>query len=528
MLHFGMNMPFILMMLYGSLMILIVLFFRVLLKKRLPKFVFPILWCVILVRLLVPFSLSSPLSIKSYEDSFLFTVSDTIVTFADDIADAAETNAILGVMEDIPRQTASATSRVEDFVYSSPSTADIQEDLSHAISFGTYDLAEDYSEMPRLLTVFENIPVRTVYLIGLLLTLGVLLFQKYHYSARLRNSLLIEHNETINTLLREMEMGHILVFTNDEIASPLTCGLRAPRIYLPTRMDFGNSELLRHILMHETMHIRRKDNWVKTFMLAALILNWFNPLVWIMAKCLASDLEAACDEAVLKHYHDEDERKNYAFSLLAMAITGSRTTLLYSAFSKTEVEKRIQNILHYKKSSALLLTATILFMTCSTVAFATGAQAPFSPYFTSSCASDGSRWGVKVYTTRDLTLGKDAQNRAEKIIFDVLGADIDSDPIRMDKEIRTALSNEFHVEKSAFRADFFLCLSNEELDMEYAPWGLVRDESGFLRYNGEPVRIFLDEMLHSSMGNSAGVIDVTVERDSFGHITDVKVEQTTG
>lgn len=140
---------------------------------------------------------------------------------------------------------------------------------------------------------------------------------------RLKNRLLIEHNETINTLLRDMDMGHILVFSNDEIASPLTCGLLRPRIYLPTRMDFGNRELLRHILMHETMHIKHRDNWIKTFMLAALCLNWFNPLVWFMAKCLVSDLETACDEAVLKHCPDEDERKDYAFSLLAMAVTGT-------------------------------------------------------------------------------------------------------------------------------------------------------------------------------------------------------------
>ena len=68
MLHFRMNMPFALMALYGSLMIVIVLLFRALLRDKLPKFVFPILWCVILVRLLVPFSLSSPLSLKVPEE----------------------------------------------------------------------------------------------------------------------------------------------------------------------------------------------------------------------------------------------------------------------------------------------------------------------------------------------------------------------------------------------------------------------------------------------------------------------------
>ncbi|MCM1124484.1 MAG: hypothetical protein NC416_18060 [Eubacterium sp.] len=530
MLHFGMDMPFILMMLYGSLMILIVLFFRILLKKKLPKFVFPILWCVVIARLLIPFSLSSPLSVKASEDSFLLTLSDTLNAFAENTANVAEdaTEAAVGTMtlQALPSKTATSTTQIEDFVYSSPTTAgiQIQKDLGGFVSFLTYDLAEGYGktgDVPLLPAILENIPLRIIYLTGLLLTLSILLFQKYHYSARLKNSLPVEHNETVNTLLRNRNMGHIPVFTNDEITSPLTCGLFAPRIYLPTRMDFGNRELLRHILMHETMHIRRKDNWVKAFMLAALILNWFNPLVWVMAKCLASDLESACDEAVLRQYHDEDERKNYAFSLLTMAITGSRAPLFYSAFSKTEVEKRIQNILHYKKAPALLLTVAILFLTCSTVAFATGAPAPFSPDLTSSCASDSSRWGVKVYTTRSLTLGKDAQDRAESIIFDVLRSDTDSDPVRMDEEICSALSDEFHVEKNAFRTDFFLCLNEEEQNAEYASWELVRDERGFFQYKGDPVRIFVDQMLHSIHARSDGVVDVTVERDRFGFISGI-------
>lgn len=383
MLHFGMNMPYILMMFYGSVMILVILLFRILLKKKLPKFVFPILWCVVLVRLLVPFSLSSPLSIKISGDSFLSSVIETVSASRSNIADTAITTYEKALFT---TGTATPTTAIEDYIYESPQTAAaIGTGAENTTVAVTYDYLDGYAQNSGLLTVFHRIPLQAVYFIGFLLTLGILLFQKYRYSLKLKNSLLIEHNETINALLREMDMGHILVFTNDEIASPLTCGLLTPRIYLPTRMDFQNRELLRHILMHETMHIRHKDNLIKTFMLAALVLNWFNPLVWLMSKCLAADLETACDESVLKHCQDEDARKSYAYSLLAMAITGSRTTLLYSAFSKTEVEKRIQNILHYRKASAILLLAAVSFMTCSTVAFATCAQAPFSPYLTSMC-----------------------------------------------------------------------------------------------------------------------------------------------
>ncbi|MDE6846433.1 MAG: hypothetical protein K2J99_11820 [Lachnospiraceae bacterium] len=538
MLHFGMNMPFILMMLYGSMMIVLVLLFRILLKKRLPKFVFPILWCVVLVRLLVPFSLSSPFTIKASEDSFLSTVTEAVNTFADNIADTASTAYNEVVTEDVPaeiatvtdalenlvigsstEETASATTTIEDFRYDTPHTT-VTTGGSTQIALISYD----YAAKSGFMSAVRNIPLQVIYFIGLLFTTGILLFQKYRYTLKLKNRLLIEHNETINTLLREMDMGHILVFSSDEIASPMTCGLLSPCIYLPTRMDFGNRELLRHILMHETMHIKHRDNYIKSFMLAALCLNWFNPLVWFMAKCLVSDLETACDEAVLKHCQDEDERKNYAFSLLAMAITGNRTTLLYSAFSKTEVEKRIQSILHYKKASFFLFAAAVLFMTCSTVAFATGVQAPFSPYLTSTCASDGSRWGAKVYTTRDLTLGKDAQKRAEEIVFDVLRTDTDSDPIRMDDEMRTALSEEFHVEKNAFRTDFFLCLSDEALEEEYLSWELARDESGFYLYKDEPVRIFVDDMIGRYHSQAAGSVDVTVIRDRFGHISDVRIQ----
>lgn len=153
------------------------------------------------------------------------------------------------------------------------------------------------------------------------------------------------------------------------------------------------------------MHIRRKDNWIKTVMLVALCLHWFNPLVWIMSKYLASDLEFACDEAVLRQYDKEEIRKNYALSLLAMAITGNRPTLLYSAFSKTEVERRIQSILQYHKASSLLLLLSICFVLSGSVVFATGGQAPFSSYLTSFCASDSCRWGVTASLTRGAYLG---------------------------------------------------------------------------------------------------------------------------
>lgn len=507
MISFKMNMPFHLIAFYGSIMIAAVLVLHGLLKNRLPKFVFPALWGVVLLRLLIPFSLSSPLSMKVPEFALSFPYTER---------EAATVE--VSLVEDPPiLQHGISSVQNENIV-----TTAMPETITQ----------EAISQEPHTSYFIDARTILLLYLAGALVTAGILLAQKYSYSRRLKNALLIEHNETINTLLREMDMGHILVFTNDEIASPLVCGLLAPRIYLPTRMDFGSTELLRHILSHETMHIRRKDNWLKTVMLVALCIHWFNPLVWILSRYLASDLEMACDEAVLRRYDHGDEaeenKKNYAMSLLAMAVSGSRQTLLYSAFSKTEVEKRIQNVLHYRKASALLLALSVCLLVSGSVVLATGGQAPFYQTLTPYCASDSCRWGVQVDLTRDIALGRDAEVRASERIFDIMRTDAANDPDILKAQILAALSDEFHVEKSAFSLHISLCLDDEILYEEYARWGLVRsseDNLMSLLYNGETVRSYSDKMIGRYMSQPEGAVDLTVERDRLGEIVAVSVSR---
>lgn len=532
MINLTMNMPFSLMSFYGSIMIVIVLVLRGLLKNRLPKFVFPLFWGVILLRLFIPFSLSSPLSMKV--PNF----------FRNPFYEAAST---INILEDLPVVTqmqAATTPRTAKTTISETiaSETSVSETIVSETTASEASVLEIPLEAEAVTTVTENVPLSIaytgfdqalfyrflifVYFGGLFLTISIFLIQKYKYTKRLKNALLIEHNETVNTLLREINMGHILVFTNDEIASPLVCGLFAPRIYLPTRMDFGNTELLRHILCHETMHIRRKDNWMKTVMLITLCLHWFNPLVWIMSKYLASDLELACDEDVLRQYNTEEEiRKNYAFSLLTMAITGNRPTLFYSAFSKTEVERRIQSVLQYRKASSLLLLVSICFVLSGSVVFATGGQAPFSSYLTSFCASDSCRWGVRASLTRGAFLGKNAEIKAEDLIFEIMRKDTTNDPDILEAQILTALSEQFHVERNAFELSFSLCFDREELFKEYAQWGLVREDehNDILLYKGETIRTYSDKMIGRYISQQNGAVDITVERSRLGDITAVNV-----
>lgn len=517
-------MPFALMAFYGSLMIIVVLLLRALLKRRLPKFVFPVLWCVILIRLLIPFNISSPLSLKTSEDSIL-RMPEFIEAFSENFAffNPAQTSVIQeAVAADVPmdeQASASLSNSISEATYTNTYAGSASDTVIESVAEDSV-MTVAYSGMGSSTWLFpRQFPFITIYFVGLFVTVVVLFMQKYRYNIRLKNCLLIEHNETINTILREMDMGHILVFTNDEIASPLVCGLLNPRIYLPTRMDFHNTELIRHILSHETMHIRRKDNWIKAVLLIAICLNWFNPLIWIMSKCLSSDLEAACDEAVIRKFQDDEQRKSYAFSLLSMAITGNRTTLLYSSFSKTEVEKRIQNIISYKKTSVLLICVAIVFILCSSTVFATCPQAPFYSQLTSYCASSNSRWAVKVELTRDAALGTNAENRAERIIFNVLNSDTTEESEIIKERIIEALSEEFHVEKGVFEVYMGICISNEEQYEEYASWGLEKDEaSGYFMYQGEQVRKFIDKPAGFYQTRPEGTVDITIRRDNRGYI----------
>lgn len=537
MLHFRMNMPFYLMAFYGSVMIVAVLLLRALLKDKLPKFVFPALWGVVLLRLLVPFSLSSPFSlpVPAWLSGFSLTQFEETVPLTEDVAQLQP-----GAAEQW--EGASGTTMPEAADIAAPSTAlensdskgeeNVGQTIVEEVVYGTGKEVSSYrfrdsGSFFSPGNVIKALPV--LYLLGLIAVAGILVWQKITYVKKLKGGLLMEHNETVNELLRSMGMGHVLVFSSDEIASPLVCGLINPRIYLPTRMDFGNAVLLRHVLAHETMHIKRRDNLVKAVMLAALILNWYNPLVWLMAKCLASDLEAACDAAVLGRW-GEEERKGYAYSLLAMAVSAGRGTLLYSAFSRTEVERRVKGVLAFKKATAFALLFSVLLLTGSTVAFATGGQAPFSRYLTSYCASSNSRWGVRVEITRDIALGEQSQKRAEDVVFSVLAGDGVSfvlagdaaeDPDIIREEIRTALAREFGVERSAFDVALSLCLDSETVDAQYAEWGITRLDNGFLRYQGEQVRTYRDEMLGSYQAREDGPVDIVAERNRLGEITGV-------
>lgn len=136
------------------------------------------------------------------------------------------------------------------------------------------------------------------------------------------------------------------VWLADRIPSPFVWGILRPRIYVPS----GTPETyMSYILAHERAHIRRGDPVWKLIGCAVLTLHWFNPLVWIAYTRFVSDMEAACDEAVLRGA-DGDIRCAYGEALLSVASGRNFFTALPPAFGESDPKRRIKRVLQYTKA----------------------------------------------------------------------------------------------------------------------------------------------------------------------------------
>ncbi|HWQ51767.1 MAG TPA: M56 family metallopeptidase [Terriglobales bacterium] len=126
---------------------------------------------------------------------------------------------------------------------------------------------------------------------------------------------------------------------------PHVSGVFSPAIILPAPMGCEQSELTDHILLHELTHIRHFDNLKKAVAAFALCLHWFNPVFWLCWVLFLRDLECSCDEKVVRLL-GAGERKNYAQSIYEFACRSQHVLLChFSASGKTAVASRVKRIL---------------------------------------------------------------------------------------------------------------------------------------------------------------------------------------
>ncbi len=288
----------------ASVMILVIIVLRLLLLKRLPKRCFRILWILALLRLLIPFSFNFEVEIEAQQ-----TANPAQTVYID------ESNATSNVM------------------YMGDDNA---EEAAH-FSLGAI--------------------IKSIYIFGTVIIAGFLI------SAYVRMRKIALHSKPVSEKYG-LHMHGIDVRSGDGTDMPFSCGVFRPIIFIPSQMLTLDNVRLNMIIAHESRHIKSADQLVKWFIAAALCLNWYNPLVWVMWQLANRDIELACDEAVLS-----GGTNNYAYALCLIAAEETRMTGAVCSFGAPLLNERIEFIMKSKKLTICSFIAAGLILAMMTVFF---------------------------------------------------------------------------------------------------------------------------------------------------------------
>ena len=157
------------------------------------------------------------------------------------------------------------------------------------------------------------------------------------------------------------------IYQSEAVVSPFVLGIIKPKIYLPFNM---NGQDMDHVIAHEQAHIRRRDHWWKPLGFAVLTLHWFNPMVWLGYILLCRDIELACDEKVVKELNNE-QRADYSEALLACSVNRRMIAACPLAFGEVGVKDRIKSVLNYKKPAFWIIVVAIVVSITVAVCFLT-------------------------------------------------------------------------------------------------------------------------------------------------------------
>ncbi len=159
-------------------------------------------------------------------------------------------------------------------------------------------------------------------------------------------------------LVAYASVGYVLFIRRikkEKVSMAFVAGLVRPRIYLPEGLDDDQRQLVRE---HEKIHIRRLDYLVKPFAYLVCCLHWFNPLVWTAFFLMERDMEASCDEAVIRKI-GYDRRKEYANVLLGLSQSRRWRTGYPIAFGENNVKDRIKGVVKMKKARLGVVTLAV-------------------------------------------------------------------------------------------------------------------------------------------------------------------------
>ena len=181
------------------------------------------------------------------------------------------------------------------------------------------------------------------------------------------------------------------IYQSEKVCSPFVLGIIKPKIYLPYHMD---SREMDHVIAHEQTHIRRKDHWWKPLGFLLLTIHWFNPLMWLSYILLCRDIELACDEKVIRKMSNE-QRADYTQALVACSVDRRLITACPLAFGEIGVKERVKSVMNYKKPAFWIVLASVIVCAAAAVCFLTNPKSEDSNDITELLAP-GSAWSYQL------------------------------------------------------------------------------------------------------------------------------------
>lgn len=307
----------------SAILIMLILIVRML-KGSMPKHTFMVLWSIVLVRLLCPWSLDVPFSLFSI---FGRTRTGMVNTVADLINEEASS-----------LYMAVALKRL-----GAPGTA-----------------------------LVPIAPVRVIWCIGFVLC-GALFgcayliaYRRYGHSPRAK------HAQIDAFFASHPIHRHVRVGVSDRIQAPMTVGILRPVILLPRRVLDEGGETLDYSLMYAYLHLKQWNSLFKTLMVFALCMHWFNPLCWIMLIASSRDMEILCDALMLRR-GGEKARMVYPQMLLGMQEKRSLIMPFCNGFSRSALEERISSMMlrPYAAVPGKIFSVCIVALACTVMTNAT-------------------------------------------------------------------------------------------------------------------------------------------------------------